>query len=223
MSEICFKDATSQLRRWFGDLKANPVVCVLDIETRSTEVNAIIPSIGAVVGNVLTGEILGRFYERIEHVGGQERRVHDDNTEAFWERLREEAPEAWKEIYDPTLSRKPLKEVLESFNAFLIEHFGNDKAALFGNGPEFDNAIMENAYKSMGIKPSWRYVNNQSIRTALWYGIMVFGTDLRKQLYFKGTKHHALDDAVYEFTILSEVTSRMVAMRKLVDAVIERA
>ena len=221
-NDVKFKDSTTELRRWFGNLKQNPVVCVLDIETRSTETNAIIPSIGAVVGNVLTGEVLGRFYETIEHIDGQEGRVRDDSTESFWERMREECPEAWAEIYDPKVERKPLKEVLEKFSEFMRGFFGDDRGALFGNGPEFDNNILEHAYKSFGLKPCWKYVNNQSIRTALWYGIMIFGVDLKKQLYFKGIKHHALDDAEYEFTILFNVTSRMMALRKIVDYVVER-
>jgi exodeoxyribonuclease VIII len=61
-------------------------------------------------------------------------------------------------------------------------------AEVWGNGADFDNAILATAYRFCGMKQPWQYTANRCYRTVKsWYPGIEF-----ERL---GTHHNALDDA----------------------------
>ena len=190
-------------------------IAIVDLETLSLEVNTAIVSIGCVVVDIQNLFIKSKFYRICD---AQEQinngRITDDSTLGFWEKQKEQSPLAYKEMQTaclayclPTESYKviPLKKALSELSDFL-SWCSMDTLQLMGNGPEFDNAILSHAYKHCGFSElPWKYWNNQSLRTVLWMGENVLGINPKNDIPFKGTKHHALDDAVYEAELLIAV------------------
>lgn len=194
---------------------ATPFIAVLDVETLAQSVHAVIGTIGVTVVNVMTGEEIGHFYTRIDLDIPQIYRVTDQDTLAFWERQKTENPAAWAELFDSSLPRGPLLWALESLAEFLrFMEAGGREIEVVGNGPEFDNAIIDDACKQLNfINPLWHFRRNQSMRTAVWMGRLLLGVDPKYQIPFEGVQHHAGDDSRHEAkSIVSIVRSFVTAL-----------
>lgn len=178
----------------------HPIVGVLDIETLSTDRAAVITNIGLVIGNVLSGEILERFYVRVDP--DQPDRVKDESTIEFWEKMKDKKPEAYEEAMSPD-DRFSLEVALRQLNDFITKSelgkFGAKERYLFGNGPEFDNAIIDHAMGQYGIRPSWYFRANQSIRTGHWIEQLITRRHSASAWTYDNLEHHALKDAEREF------------------------
>lgn len=192
---------------------ATPFIAVLDVETLAQSVHAVIGTIGVTVVNVMTGEELGHFYRRVILIG-QQGRVTDEDTLAFWEGQKLANPVAWAEVFDRSLHRQPLEFVLQDLNHFLQRmSAGGREIEVIGNGPEFDNAIIEDACDQLGVDELWHFRRNQSMRTAVWMGRLLLGVDPKYQIPFEGVQHHAGDDSRHEAkTIVSIVRSFVTAL-----------
>jgi hypothetical protein len=177
-------------------------VIVTDIETKDTLQTAVILSIGAVVVDTETLTI----GEAFNCVMGENQpgRTVSESTMAWWEKQRNENFEAWEEVFKP-FNDGELKDGLELFGEW-IEQTGIKRPQVFGNGPEFDNMILEHAFKTeLGCSAPWDFGSNQSIRTAVLFGRELLDIDPKKDLPFEGVQHRALDDARHEAKILIEV------------------
>ncbi|MGL6052688.1 MAG: 3'-5' exonuclease, partial [Aeromonas salmonicida] len=129
----------------------------------------------------------------------------DDDTMAFWERQKSESPVAWEEMFG-NAGRLFLVDALQALSNFLGRHF--DKVAvveLMGNGSEFDNVLLADAYQQWGVDQPWWFRGNQSLRTVVWMGRQLLGIDPKYQLPFEGTRHHALHDARHEAAYLIHI------------------
>ncbi|WP_392385088.1 3'-5' exonuclease [Marinomonas primoryensis] len=177
-------------------------VIVTDIETKDTLQTAVILSIGAVVVDTETLKRGEKFHIVISQ--SQPGRTVSESTMDWWRKQREETPVAFEAVFN--LSPKPdLKTALNSFKEW-IEETGIDRPQVFGNGPEFDNMILEHAFKTeLGHSAPWDFGSNQSIRTAVLFGRMLLDINPKKDLPFIGCQHVALDDAMHEAKILIEV------------------
>ena len=100
----------------FSTAIESPIAVSLDIETSDRVSTSKILSIGATLGNILTGEVLGSFYMRIK-LDGQESRSSSQDTIQFWE--DQKGSIAYSEAWDQSLDRFSLKETLVQFNRFL--------------------------------------------------------------------------------------------------------
>lgn len=175
------------------------LVAVVDIETLAQSVDAVICSIGVVMVDVPRRCIVDEFYCRVDLA---QRRLRDDDTLAFWERQRVESPQAWDELFGQR-GRLFLPDALATLGNFLRRHFPDvDDVELMGNGCEFDNAILANAYQQWGMTPPWHFRGNQSLRSVVWMGRQLLGIDPKNQLPFEGVRHHALHDARHEAAYL---------------------
>ncbi|PUZ90226.1 hypothetical protein DC364_23155 [Vibrio vulnificus] len=196
------------------DLNLSPLVAVCDIETLSKQPNAQIGAIGVVLVDVVEGREAGRFYTPV-CLDSQDGRVQDQDTVEWWEQQREAFPDAYTQMYAEDISRMSLTAALEALAMFLKSNFGDKKIQLMGNGPEFDNVILANAYEWAELEQPWHYGGNQSLRTVVWIGRMLRtvvwigrmlrGVDPKYDGEFEGVKHHALYDAVHEARYLLEV------------------
>ena len=194
----------------------SPLVAVVDIETASTRVDAVIATIGCVVVDVLTGKELGTFYRRCNYKAQEVTRHTCDETLAWWMKIRIKYPQAYEEVANYNYSdRIRLADALMELNAFLVAQFGDVRIQVMGNGPEFDNAILLHAMTEFGIKPAWNHGGNQSLRTAVMFGRLLLDYDPKYELEFEGIQHHALDDARHEakylHLIISEFQNQLMA------------
>lgn len=197
--------------------KVNSIVAVTDIETLGTRVNTKIASIAVVVGDILTGRILAEFYVVID-TEGQVDRSTTESTLAFWEKQAVESPKAYAELFGNTTKKNTLEQALVKLNTFLDIANGllenqKRKINLFGNGPEFDNAIICDAMGDLGMTPNWHYTGDQSIRTAVFFERLLTGND-SKYITDMTHKHHALHDAKHEFDYLCAITRNLSNINK---------
>lgn len=157
-----------------------------DLETLGTSSNSVILSIGAVAFNEHTG-VTDTFFTAVDKDSClQAGLVIDSATEIWWSKQSAEAKAQFK---DPI----PLKSALMAFCDFI----GKDDL-VWGNGVDFDNVILANAYKACGETQPWNFRNNRCYRTL-------------KNLfpYIKcdrhETPHHALGDAKYQARHLMKI------------------
>ncbi|MFM5440155.1 3'-5' exonuclease [Aeromonas enteropelogenes] len=175
------------------------LVAVVDIETLGKGADAVIGSIGVVIVDVTRLQAIDEFYCRIDLAQGRQR---DDDTLAFWEQQKAESPAAWEEMFG-NAGRLFLVDALQALSNFLSRHFSKAAAVeLMGNGSEFDNVLLADAYRQWGVEQPWWFRGNQSLRTAVWMGRVLLGVDPKYQLLFDGVRHHALHDARHEAAYL---------------------
>lgn len=91
----------------------------------------------------------------------------------------------------------PLGKALGEFSQFLSPH-GASNITIWGKGSDFDNVILANAYRALGLQAPWKYKNNRCVRT-----ILALVPDACDGVESEGTKHNALDDAIYQARCVS--------------------
>lgn len=164
----------------------NKTNVMLDLETWSTSPNAVITSIGAVKFNLNPdnsgGNIIEEFYYRIDPQScidiGLEMSV---DTILWW---LKQSNEARAEFQKPTWN---IDVVLTQFSLWLADD--PKHIDIWGNGSDFDNVLLANAYKACRKTLPWRYFNNRCYRTLKnLYSTVPSMVNL-------GVKHNALDDA----------------------------
>jgi exodeoxyribonuclease VIII len=158
---------------------------MVDLETLGSGPGAAILSIGAQAFDREFG--LGRsFYTVINRdscvVAGL---GFDAETIAWWARQSEDAAAVLSEATSDLAP--PLALALDNFNHFLAG-FGPD-VRVWGNGSDFDNAILAVAFRRVGRAPGWKFFNSRCYRT-----LKNLRPDVPLQLR-EGTFHNALDDA----------------------------
>lgn len=174
----------------------SPLLHYLDVETTDERVTAAIASIGIASVNVITGALVGKFFQSVD-ITTQAGRTRSTETMAFWHDRSKTSQQA----YDLTFAGgSNLFNALGSATAYLLNtemDHGGGKLQVVGNGPEFDNAIASHAFNQLGLVEPWRYSGNQSARTLVWLGCAA-GVNTKYTEEFKGVKHHSLDDALWE-------------------------
>jgi len=156
---------------------------MLDLETLATDADAVIVSLGAVF---FDKENIGDKFYAILDLDDQiaKGRTKSEQTLDWWAKQSD----AVRAVFDQPRTKTP--EVLENFTKWL----GEEKVCIWGNGSDFDNAVLGSCYENFGIKRPWSYSNNRCFRTLK--NICAFpkgGIPPRG-----GTYHNALDDAVHQ-------------------------
>jgi exodeoxyribonuclease VIII len=149
---------------------------MLDLETMGTGQDAAIVSVAAVRSTET--EIVDSFNVCVSLQSSVSAgMVIDPSTVIWWMRQSDESRQVL------TGSAVSLRACCELFAAWI----GKD-CELWGNGADFDNAIMSNAYRMVGLEQPWHYTANRCFRTV---------KALYPQIEFEriGTHHSALDDA----------------------------
>lgn len=178
------------------------LIAVVDIETLGKGRSAAIGEIGMVIVDVEQLMAVDEFYCRVEP---HQVRGRDKDVMAWWEQQRVDSQLAWREMFENS-DRLHQYDALNALNGFLYRHFPRALSVeLMGNGPEFDNAILENAYSQCGIEPPWSFRGNQSLRTIVMMGRMLLDIDPKFQIEFDGIRHHALHDARHEAAYLISI------------------
>jgi hypothetical protein len=153
---------------------------MLDLETLGNGSRAVIISIGAVEFDPVAG--LGReFYSNVSPESCVSAGLEiDASTVMWWMKQSEEARAAFK------IPGGALAAVLQSFKSWFPAG-----AVVWGNGATFDNVILSNAYRAVGLKQPWHYADDRCYRT-----LKNLLPEVRQSSV--GTAHNALDDAKFQ-------------------------
>jgi DNA polymerase III epsilon subunit-like protein len=157
---------------------------MVDLETLGTIPGCAILSIGAVLFDK-TGVSPVEFYQEIRTTTCTDVFLTvDAKTKKWWSEQNEKA----RALLDRCVEGgEDLTTALDSFGTFIRREAGYD-ALVWGNGADFDNAILAVAYDITGRKLPWRFTNNRCYRT-----LKNLHRDIA--LHRTGTYHNALDDA----------------------------
>lgn len=168
---------------------------VLDLETLGTGPGCVILSIGAVL--LSPAGVEDTFYQVIDLDSSMSHGLKVDPDTLIW--WQEQSVEARVAVF--VSDAYTLGSVLQSFAKWLPR---DRNFEIWGNGPDFDNAILNHAYTVCRIKCPWDFWRNQSIRTARLMHPEVEAPPFPAEK----TKHHALHDAEYEAEILYQILSK---------------
>lgn len=178
------------------------LIAVVDLETLGKGPRAVIGEIGVVIVDVEQLIAVDEFYCRVSH---HQRRQRDESIMSWWDQQRIDSPQAWLEMFKNT-DRLCLADALDELKDFLSRHFQRALSVeLMGNGPEFDNVILDDAYSQCGIELPWSFRGNQSLRTVVLMGRLLLDIDPKFQIEFEGIRHHALHDARHEAAYLISI------------------
>lgn len=155
---------------------------MVDLETMSTAPNAAIVSIGAT-----TIDRNGtRFFYRVVDLQS----CIDVGLDISGDTVMWWLQQSQKARNDITRVDASLRQVLLDFSGYVRSC--RDDVCLWGNGSDFDNAILANAYRACGISQPWKFFNNRCFRT-----LRKLHPDILPPNRL-GTYHNALDDAIYQ-------------------------
>lgn len=169
--------------------------CMVDIETLDTTATAVIVSIGAVLFDPYDADApMDPFYVVLDmHEQLRAGRTASASTISWWMKQSDAARSVFQQ---------PTTAFITGMSAF--SRFANRVLGVWGNGSDFDNAILANAVDTAQID-GWRYGRNRCFRTLKNLGkTRDFVEPVRK-----GTHHNALDDAIYQAEYLQAVVKHL--------------
>tara|TARA_R110000824_G_scaffold141057_1_gene307437 strand:- start:191 stop:742 length:552 start_codon:yes stop_codon:yes gene_type:complete len=159
---------------------------MVDLETLGTKSDSVILSIGAAAFNEEC--IIKEFYTTINVSSCVEMGLKMYPDTVCWWASQSDASK--KGIFESTTT---LPVALSDFSLWVrsMETSHLDSVRIWGNGEDFDNAVLREAYFKVGIPPSripWHFKNNMSYRTL---------KNLLPNVKMDrvGEHHNALDDA----------------------------
>lgn len=160
---------------------------MVDLETVGRRAGCGILSIGAVAFDPMTGKLGPEHYAVVKLASCEKFGLHSDpSTLSWWDKQN---PEAQKVLKQARAARgnKALDKALAEFNKYLAQ-FGPKTVRVWGNGSDFDNAILINCYAVTELIAGWDFWNNRCFRTL---------KNLAPQIKVDraGVYHNALDDA----------------------------
>lgn len=129
---------------------------MIDIETLSTETNALILTISAVKFDMKEDNIDSLHY-RVDRESCEKLKMHvDENTVKWWNTQKNEAQ---LEVFEEK-DRFSIKFVLLKLTEFV-----KDGNCFWSHSPNFDYVILESAYKKCKLQPPWKFWQLRDTRT----------------------------------------------------------
>lgn len=185
----------------------SPILNVMvDLETMSTQSNAVILSMGACAFDINTGEIGPRFYQKLNYADvEQDPRFHvSKDTMEWWEK---QSPQAREEAFSRPAGLPHYSQTLQLFKQFVIdvrELSPTKKLRMWANDPDFDIVILNTNMALFDIMPPWQFWESRSVRTMkdLWENCLGNKVEAVKRM---GTHHNALDDSIHQALVVSKV------------------
>lgn len=166
----------------------------LDIETLSTNKNAVVLTIGATTIS-LDGSPEKTFYLRLDAQEQIDMGRHVSVSTIRW--WTHQSPDAQRAAFDGVTVKAAT--ALELLTAWLSEE-GNPP--IYTNGPAFDAAILESLSEDLKMRAPWSHVRNRDLRT-VEESILLSPDELlherfyarKDRVYSNMVAHNALDDA----------------------------
>jgi hypothetical protein len=164
---------------------------MVDLETLGKRAGCAILSIGAVRFDAEGVDMEDGLYLIVRRKDCVDAGLHEDpSTVEWWEKQSDTARKVihLSERDDAT----PLRTALTEFGAFV------GSAKVYGNGSDFDNAILYAAYAALGMDVPWKFWDSRCYRT-------LKGLFPDVKMVRGGTHHNAFDDAVSQARHASEI------------------
>lgn len=161
---------------------------MVDLETLGQTPGCAIFAIGAVAFDPETGEIDDQGMHVVINVASAvcAGLRFDEGTLDFWGKQGPEARAVLKQAWRG--EGTDLRTGLSLFKEYVGKH-GGKEARVWGNGSDFDNAILTYAFRAVGMEPYHKFWNHRCYRTLKALHPEV---PLGKR---EGVYHNALDDA----------------------------
>lgn len=134
---------------------------MVDVETLSTEPNAVVLSIGALRFNPMSGQVLGSFHVKLNLTEQRNRHISADTVQWWVNQLKEKNG---FELFSEN-NRTMVRNALIALREFMDDIGVDDKRVVWACDPDFDCVILENLFNEYGFKVPWRYTEPKSVRT----------------------------------------------------------
>ena len=173
----------------------------IDIETLSTSSNALITQIGAVCDH-------GEFQQFVDIQNSMNAGFSvDASTITWWMKQTDEARKRFQTKGRPIVtSLENFSEWVETMRQAMARQVGTTpdqvEVLVWGNGAAFDNCVLSNAYRRVGVQQPWSYKNDRCYRTLK--ELVECGVP-----HIDGVAHDALDDARYQHAHLKMSLSKL--------------
>lgn len=166
----------------------------IDLETLDTKPSALVLSCGLVAFDPEAGYIVDRRYVRFsQHALDAQmsiKRTMSPATVRWW---AAQSDDARRVLTDDDLNVYHLLPGLECIRGLFQLH-APSLEGVWGNGSDFDNAILGSLFQDAGDRQPWSYGRNRCLRTLK--NLSLPKTFIKPERV--GTHHHALDDAEYQ-------------------------
>lgn len=171
---------------------------MLDLETMGKGPNAAIVAIGAVVFDTELGSVgdeeSGSFYRLVTLESAVRYRLQmDPDTVMWWLRQGEAARAALTGHMGMELHL-----ALDQFSLWVELMANTEHVLVWGNGAAFDNVILRNAYREVGLQPPWSHWNDRCYRT-----VKAMRPEMKVERH--GVHHNAVHDAISQARHLMKV------------------
>lgn len=164
---------------------------MVDLETLGQRPGCTILSIGAVAFDPSTGEVdsANGFYVVVNRESCELHKLEEDqSTKDWWAKQSAAARKVLDQANDKSKSYD-LVEALDMFGTWMTSLASKRQLKMWGNGSDFDNAILAVCYARAGLPLPWEFWNNRCYRTLKNLVPTV-------AMARSGTYHNALDDAI---------------------------
>lgn len=158
---------------------------LIDLETLAVGHNAALLSIGAVRFD--NNGLYETFYQNIDPLDCLQKGARADQRTMEW--WKSQNVELQKLL---TIDQKPLAISLAKFTSWFEQV---PQSYIWGFGPSFDCAILEDSYKLCSLKTPWNYRTERCGRTIVQFDAAGKHKKTRREGHYE---HHALYDAIYE-------------------------
>lgn len=160
---------------------------MVDIETLGVGNNAALLSIGAVKFDTEKLGIEAEFYTMIDPISCQQYGMEIEAGTVMWW-MQPEQDEARAAYMAQKHDQIDVASALDGFARWIQMSDPTGVKAVWGNGSNFDNVILRNAYAAIDAECPWQFWEDRCYRTV---------KNLRKDIPMKreGMYHNALDDA----------------------------
>lgn len=171
---------------------------MVDIETLSTAVNAVVLSIGAVEFDPLSGKILREFYHELD-LSDQTNRHIDANTVQWWVKQCLVNTDNIEFLAKNNNEKDDVAYVLYELGAFIngsteysiVRAKGYEKLSIWACDPDFDIAILNDLYKEHNLPTPWKFSEPKSVSTVRML-TQLAGMEIPTQ----EADHNALNDCI---------------------------
>jgi inhibitor of KinA sporulation pathway (predicted exonuclease) len=170
-----------------------PFDIMIDLETLGTGSDCHILSIGA-----CTMDGAASFHKVL---GEQDRKI-DLGTVRWW---MDQSKDAQFVIKQAAMSDLSLLDCLLELQDFI--HASGENVRVWSHGAGFDIAILENAFRQVGLNTPWSFWNVRDTRTLIDLAKWKFGEKIEPTR--DGLHHNALDDAKHQARWMCSIMSKL--------------
>ncbi|MBD8677953.1 3'-5' exonuclease [Sphingomonas sp. CFBP 13720] len=168
---------------------------MIDLETMGTTPGCTIVAIGAVRFSI-DGFINDRFYHVVSRDSCLDAGLFECAQTAQWWTNQSAQAQSVLTDYRNSQQSEPLRAVLIALNTFIRAAGG--RVEIYGNGSDFDNAILATAARAVDLDLAWSFWENRCYRT-------IKARSPGVNIYRQGTHHNALDDAISQAEHLGRI------------------